>query len=75
MADEPFGPTGDFPRGKLRPDDEGGLNIGIAHDSDGTVIINFGTDVSWLGLPPDQAREFAKLILIHSGAKKIEITL
>ena len=34
-----FGPTGEFPRGKLNADDEGGLTLGITNDK-GTVIIS-----------------------------------
>lgn len=70
-----LGPTGKFPRGMLGPSDEGELTMGVTHDSKGTVILNFGKEVSWIGLPPEHAVEFAKLILRHAGAKKVEITL
>jgi hypothetical protein len=69
------GPTGTFPLGKLTPDGEGGLKIGVAHDSKGNVILNFGTNVAWIGLPPEQAINFAKLIMKHAGAKKVEVEL
>jgi hypothetical protein len=68
-----FGPTKDYPHGSLGPEDRGGLSIGIAHDSKGNVVINFGTDVSWIGMPPAEAINFAKLIMRHAGAKKIEV--
>jgi hypothetical protein len=68
-----FGATGKFPQGQLGPDDEGELRIGIAHDSKGTVLINFGKEVSWLGMPPPVAIEFAKQILKHAGVFKISI--
>lgn len=68
-----FGPTGEFPRGKLNPNDRGALTIGVTHDGEGNVIINFGTDVSWIGFPPDQATQFAKHILTHAGAKRVEV--
>jgi hypothetical protein len=68
-----FGPTGEYPHGSLGPGDRGGLNVGVAHDSKGNVIINFGTELSWFGLPPENAIQFAKLILRHAGAKKVEI--
>lgn len=68
-------PTGKFPRGMLGPSDEGALNIGVARDSKGNVILNFGKEVSWIGMPSADAVEFAKLILRHAGAKKVEITL
>jgi hypothetical protein len=70
-----FGATGKFPDGMLGPDDEGALQVGVAHDSNGTVILNFGKEVSWIGMPAEQAINFAKLILRHAGAKKVEITL
>ncbi len=72
----PFGATGDFPQGQLNDDDQGGINIGVAFDTlDGIVRIEFGKPVAWLGLPPPEAIEFAKLLLRHAGAKKIEIEI
>ena len=55
-----FGPTGTFSHGKLSPTDEGDINIGVTHDSKGNVIINFGTMLDWIGLPPEQAINFAQ---------------
>ena len=69
-----LGPTGDYPRGKFGPDDEGGLNIGITQ-KDGVVVVNFGTPVAWFGMPPEQAIEFAKNILKHAGVKSVKIIL
>lgn len=70
-----LGPTGDFPAGSLGPHDEGGLNMGVAHDREGNVHVNFGKPIAWFALPPEQAVELAKLILRHAGAKKVEVTL
>ena len=70
-----FGATGKYPLGMLGPDDEGALQMGITHDNKGTVILNFGKEVSWIGMPPEQAINFAKLILRHAGIKKVEIQL
>lgn len=67
MAVAIFGPTGDYPMGKLNPDDQGGIQIGITHDETGTVIINFGTEVKWIGMPPDIASQLAQHILYHAG--------
>lgn len=72
---EKIGPTGTYPDGKLGPLDEGGLNIGVGHDDDGMVVLSFGTKVAWIGMPPPNAIEFAKLILQHAGAKKVEVEL
>ena len=61
MADK-IGPTGDWPRGKLNKDDEGGLAIAICTEKD-VVKIMFGKNVSWIGLPKEMALAFAKLIV------------
>lgn len=59
-----FGPTGKHPEGKIHQSDEGEIIIGIAPDfAHGTVVINFGIPILWIGLPVDNARAFAKLIL------------
>jgi hypothetical protein len=69
-----LGATGDFPKGKTGPDDEGALMTGIAWDGkDGIVRIDFGKKVAWLGMEPPEAIEFAKAIIEKAGAKKIEI--
>jgi hypothetical protein len=70
-----IGPTGEFPHGKMGPDDEGGINVAVGIDEFGLVRFVFGKPVTWLSLPREQAVEFAKLILTKAGAKKIEITL
>lgn len=59
-----FGATGDFPQGQLNEDDEGGIAIGIAYDpTKNVVLINFGKPVVWLGMGPDEAVQFANMIL------------
>jgi hypothetical protein len=70
-----FGPTGKFPHGRLGPHDEGELQMGVTHDSVGNVRFNFGKRIAWFALPPEHAINFARLILRHAGAKKVEIEL
>jgi hypothetical protein len=70
-----LGATGKFTHGSLGPHDEGDIQVGIARDSKGNVHVNFGKEVSWFAMPPENAVEFAKLILRHAGAKKVEITV
>jgi hypothetical protein len=70
-----LGATGKYPKGSLGPHDEGELRMAVAKDSQGNVHVNFGKDVSWFAIPPEQAIELAKLLLRHAGAKKVEITL
>lgn len=64
-----FGPTGEFPDGKIDESDAGELAMGITDDGQ-NVICNFGTPVMWFGLPPDKAIEFAELII--KRAKSIQ---
>lgn len=71
-----LGPTGEFPHGKLNDSDEGALTMAISHaefPADHTVMIQFGTKVSWIGLPQETAIEFALNILKHAGVRSVEI--
>lgn len=61
MADK-LGRTGDFPHGKLNGSDEGGIRFAIGEDGD-NVVINFGTPVTWLGMPPEQAVALAEILI------------
>lgn len=64
---EPLGPTGKFPAGKISEDDCGQMRVGITHEN-GNVIVDFGAPMVWIGMPPHQAREFAQAILLHAEA-------
>ena len=67
-----IGPTYDFDDGKLGPDDEGGLNIGLGI-KDGKVVIAFGKSVAWIAMSPDSAIELSRLIARQAlEAKAIE---
>ncbi len=60
---EQIGATGNFPNGKLSETDEGEIAIAvIALPEQGTVIINFGKEVSWIGMNADQADGLAELL-------------
>lgn len=66
-----LGPTGDFPQGKLRDDDKGGLMVAVAADAvQGVVHIDFGTKVAWVALPPNEARAFAATLV--AAADKLD---
>lgn len=54
--------TDQFPRGKLTEDDEGALAIQV-FDYQGETIINFGKQISWIGMSPEQAIEFGQMII------------
>ncbi len=61
------GKSGDYPNGKLTDKDEGGLVYKVGRYKD-TVIMEFGTPVKWLGLPPENARELAQVLIKHADA-------
>lgn len=60
-----LGATGEFPDGKLTPDDEGGLQFSIGHRN-GKVVLDFGTPAVWIGMEPQQAVELAQSLFDHA---------
>ena len=62
-----LGATGEFPEGKLTQDDEGEIKIAITN-YEGKVIINFGSQVTWIGFTPELAEAVA-LSLLEKAAK------
>lgn len=65
MDDLKLGATGEFPDGKLTPDDEGQLRIAIGIQ-DGVVVIHFGTPTTWIGLSAEEAIAFGETIARRS---------
>jgi hypothetical protein len=66
MHDYRPGPTGDYPRGKIDDTDEGGLQIAVGAYKD-VVRVDFGKPTAWVGLPPEQAFELARLLTKHAA--------
>ena len=66
MADDTkLGATGEFPEGKLGEGDEGELQFAVGvHE--GNIVIDFGTPVAWVAMPPELARQVAELLLQHA---------
>jgi hypothetical protein len=56
------GALGDFPQGKLNEDDEGGIQFRVGNES-GKVILDFGTQVTWVGMDPQQAADLASSLM------------
>lgn len=56
------GATGEYPDGQLNEDDEGELQLSIGEKA-GTLIIDFGKPVSWVGMRPVEAQRFAEVIM------------
>lgn len=64
MSGPKLGPTGKHPFGKVHEDDDGEIQMGLAADhANGTVILNFGASISWIGLYPAQAKELAQAMI------------
>ena len=57
-----LGATGQFPHGKAAPDDEGAVRFAIG-ERDGNVLIDFGTPVKWMAMPPEQAVAMAQTLI------------
>ena len=57
-----IGPTGRFPEGKLTSADEGEIRFQIGI-KDGTIVMDFGSKVTWVGCNADQARQIASSLL------------
>ena len=69
MKTPKLGPTGTFPHGKVRADDQGGLMIAVtAHE--GVVYIDFGVEVKWVGMDASTARGVAASLV--EFANKVE---
>lgn len=64
---EPLGKTGEHPRGRLTPTDEGGIKIAVG-SKNGAVVIDFGTPVVWIGFSPAEARQVAESLLKHADS-------
>jgi hypothetical protein len=61
-AAEFCGALGDFPEGKLTKDDEGAIQFALFVRG-GKVIIDFGTQVHWLGMTAQQAADLGSLLI------------
>ena len=63
-APKSLGATGRFPQGRIHQSDEGGLQFAIAKDIEhGCVLLDFGTPVKWMGLPPATARQLGEALI------------
>lgn len=66
-AEFQLGPTGQYPRGRVHQTDDGEIKLAVG-SKDKLVIVAFGTAVTWLGLPKEQALAFATSIKEHAEA-------
>lgn len=62
-----IGSTGMHPEGKLTEADEGSIQFAIGVQ-DGKVVLDFGTPVTWLGMPPQDALMLAESLIQKARA-------
>lgn len=65
LLENRLGKTGEHPRGRLTPTDEGGIRIAVG-SKNGAVVIDFGTPVAWIGFSPQEARQIAESLVKHA---------
>jgi len=59
-----LGPLGTHSDGKISPDDQGDLNLAVGIVSEKNLVhISFGTQLTWIGLPPDAARSMGEALI------------
>lgn len=56
------GAIGAYPEGKLTPSDEGNIQFAVG-ETDGKVVIDFGTSVHWFAMTPQQAADLASSLM------------
>lgn len=77
---ESVGPTGLFPDGKIADHDEGEIAFAIGVNQ-GKVVVEFGKEISSLGMTPHQAMAFAQALIQKArsaniiGASKEPLTI
>jgi hypothetical protein len=62
-----IGATGEFPQGKLTASDKGELGIKV-FSIPGKIVVEFGTQITWIGMDPEQARNLADSLRRHADA-------
>lgn len=56
---------GEFPDGKLNPDDAGAVAMAVGVES-GRVVLRFPKPIAWVGMTGDEAFELAQCLLRHA---------
>jgi hypothetical protein len=59
-----LGATGKHPLGEKFSDDQGGLKAAVVGlKEQGLIVVVFGEPFGWIGMPPQQAVEFAEVLI------------
>lgn len=56
---------GEFPDGKLNPDDAGAVAMAVGVENN-RVVIRFPKPIAWVGMTGDEAFELGQLLLRHA---------
>jgi hypothetical protein len=64
----------DYPRGKLKDDDEGELTFAM-YWRDQTFVIDWGKDVKWIGMSREEAQQLALRILRMTVDKYVSLEI
>ena len=56
---------GEFPDGRLNPNDEGAMAVMIGHEN-GKVVMQFASQTAWIGFTPEQAMDIAQTLITHA---------
>lgn len=56
---------GEYPDGKLNPDDSGAVAMSVGVESS-RVVVRFPKPVAWIGMSGDEAFELAQVLLRHA---------
>lgn len=66
-SQDAFKAAAEIPHGKLNKADEGVMAVAVAPEN-GKVVMHFAEPVAWIGFTPDQAMEFAQLLIKNARA-------
>ena len=65
---------GEFPDGKLNPDDSGAIAMAVGVENR-RVVMRFPKPVAWVGMTGDEAYELAQMLLRHARAAGVTVPL
>ncbi len=65
---------GEFPDGKLNPDDEGALAVSIGHEKS-NVVMRFPKPVAWIAFTPEGALGIAETLIKHARQLGLAVPL
>jgi hypothetical protein len=69
-----IGATGEFPAGRYNSADEGELAVAVISDAEkNRVLLEFGKEIAWIAMTPEQADGFGNLLRQKAAAMMVKI--